>query len=183
MSTPDRLSPFSFTILVLVGRRGAGPHDLRRMSERGRIYWDAAPSQWYAEPKRLARLGYLEARKEPGRTRERTHYTLTGKGRDALAEWVRTPTPLPRTQNEPVVRLMAGDLVDPAGVREGLEAMRAEIDEALAGVEEGRSLLETLPERAPLLAVNYDYAEKLLHLQLEWLDAAERALEGADAGS
>ena len=176
MSTTDRLSPFSCVILVLVGRGGAGPHDLRLMAERGRIYWDAAPSQWYAEPKRLAKLGYLEARKEPGRTRERTHYTLTDKGRDALAEWVRTPSPLPRVQNEPVVRLMAGDLVDPDGVREGLEALREQIDEARAGVEEGRKLLAALPERAHLLEVNYDYSEKLLDLQLEWLERAERAL-------
>jgi DNA-binding PadR family transcriptional regulator len=180
MSTTDRLSPFSFAILVLVGRGGAGPHDLRRMAERGRVYWDAAPSQWYAEPKRLAKLGYLEARKQPGRTRERTHYTLTEQGREALARWVRTPSPLPRVQNEPVVRLMAGDLVDPEDVRVGLAAMRAEIDAALAGVEEGRDLLGSLPGRAHLLEVNYDYAERLLNLQREWLDQAERALE-ADA--
>ena len=31
----------------------------------------AGESQYYVEPKRLARLGYLDARKEPGRTRER----------------------------------------------------------------------------------------------------------------
>src|ERR687890_117516 len=120
MSTIDRLTPFSFVILVLVGRGGAGPHDLRRIAERGRVYWDAAPSQWYAEPKRLAELGYLEAEKQPGRTRERTHYRLTEKGRDAIAEWVRTPAPLPRVQNETVVRLVAADLVDPDDVRAGL---------------------------------------------------------------
>ena len=56
------------------------PHDLRRMAKRGRMLDWAGESQYYAEPKRLARLGYLEARKEPGRTRERTVYTLTDKG-------------------------------------------------------------------------------------------------------
>ena len=114
-----RLSPFSYTVLVLVGRDGAGPHDLRRMADIGRVYWDAAPSQWYAEPKRLAEHGYLEARKAPGRTRERTHYTLTERGREALAEWVRTPATLPRMQNEPVVRLLAADLVAPGGRARG----------------------------------------------------------------
>lgn len=183
MSTPDRLGPFSFAILVLVGRNGAGPHDLRRMSERGRVYWDAAPSQFYAEPKRLAALGYLEARKEPGRTRERTHYELTDKGRAAIAEWVRTPAPLPRIQNEPVVRLMAGDLVDPADVRVGLDALRAEIDDALGQIAEGRAQLDALPERARLLAVNHDYAERFLHLQREWLEDAERALGEDGAGA
>ena len=176
MSTIDRLSPFSFVILVLVGRGGAGPHDLRRMAERGRVYWDAAPSQWYAEPKRLAKLGYLEAHKQPGRTRERTHYSLTEAGRDALAEWVRTPAPLPRIQNEPVVRLMAADLVSPAAVREGLEAMRVALDEATSGVDEGRAQLPDLPQRARLLAVNHEYAQRFLDLQREWLERAERVL-------
>jgi len=176
LSTTDRLSPISYAILVLVGRSGAGPHDLRRMSERGRVYWDAAPSQWYAEPKRLAKLGYLDAHKQPGRTRERTHYELTDKGRAAIAEWVRTPASLPRIQNEPVVRLMAADLVDPADVRAGLDAMRAEIAAARAGVEEGRAVLDSLPERARLLAVNHDFAERFLQLQEDWLEQAEQAL-------
>ena len=83
MSTSPRRPP-------LVGRLGAGPHDLRRNAETGRMFWEAAPSQWYAEPKRLAGLGYLDAEKLPGRTRERTHYTLTGKGCEALERWEHT---------------------------------------------------------------------------------------------
>ena len=158
-----RLSPFSFTVLVLVGRDGAGPHDLRRMAEIGRVYWDAAPSQWYAEPKRLAEHGYLEAHKTPGRTRERTHYELTERGREALAEWVRTPATLPRIQNEPVVRLLAADLVEPAAVLEGLEAMRPDLDAAREGVAAGRrSAPPASTHRAHLLEVNHRYAERLL---------------------
>src|SRR3712207_718923 len=130
-----RLTPFSYVVLVLVGRGGAGPHDLRRMAWQGRVYWDAAPSQWYAEPKRLAAMGLLEARKTPGRTRERTHYTLTEAGREALAAWLATPAALPRMQQEPVVRLLGADLVEAATVATGLEALDGEIDAALAGVE------------------------------------------------
>ena len=55
------------------------------MVKRGRMLAWAGESQYYVEPKRLAKLGYLEARKEPGKTRERTVYTLTDKGRDAAA--------------------------------------------------------------------------------------------------
>jgi hypothetical protein len=73
---------------------------------------------------------------------------------------------------------MAADLVDPADVRTGLAAMRTEIEAAQAGVEEGRELLPDLPERARLLAVNHEYAERYLALQSEWLAAAERALGG-----
>jgi DNA-binding PadR family transcriptional regulator len=175
-----RLSPFSFTVLVLVGRDGAGPHDLRRMAEIGRVYWDAAPSQWYAEPKRLEEHGYLEAHKTPGRTRERTHYTLTDRGREALAEWVRTPATLPRIQNEPVVRLLAADLVEPGAVLEGLEAMRPDLEDALAGVAAGQERAASLTHRSHLLAVNHRYAQRLLELQREWLAEAEKVLGGGD---
>src|SRR6266511_1442748 len=80
----DELTLFSYEILGLVGRGGAGPHDLLRMAQRGRILAWAGESQYYVEPKRLARLGYLDARKEPGKTRQRTVYALTDKGLAAL---------------------------------------------------------------------------------------------------
>ena len=84
MATTE-LSLFSIEILGLVGREGAGPHDLLRMAQRGRMLAWAGESQYYTEPKRLAKLGYLEARKEPGKTRERTVYTLTDKGLERAA--------------------------------------------------------------------------------------------------
>jgi DNA-binding PadR family transcriptional regulator len=172
----ERLNPFSYVILVLVGQGGAGPHDLRRAAERGRFYWEAAPSQWYAEPKRLARLGYLEAHKERGRTRERTRYTLTPRGREAIAEWVRTPVPLPRMQHETIVRLLAADLVDPAAVAAGLPALRVEVEAALERLEAARPDWRELPQRERYLEINARYAERLLRLQLEWLDEALEAL-------
>src|SRR6266702_3750392 len=61
----DDLTLFSYEILGLVGRGGAGAHDLLRMAQRGRILAWAGASQYYVEPKRLARLGYLDARKAP----------------------------------------------------------------------------------------------------------------------
>ena len=163
-------------IFVLVGRYGVAPHDLRRMAERGRVYWVAAPSQYYAEPKRLAELGYLTAETQPGRTHSRTHYRLTDKAVAALAEWVRTPAPMPRMQHETIVRLMAADLVDPDAVLEGLTALRAELQEALAEAEAEPERYPTLEHRAHLLQVNNRYARRLLALQLEWLDEAERTL-------
>lgn len=164
-------------ILVLVGRGGAGPHDLRRMAEQGRVYWSAAPSQWYAEPKRLEKLGYLSSAKQPGRTTTRTHYSLTPKALDALEDWARTPAALPRMQHESVVRLLAGELVDPSAVLEGLEAMRAEAEDALAHLERAREAWgPELEHRRHLLAANDRYAVRLLELQLEWLAEAERAL-------
>jgi hypothetical protein len=53
------------------------PHPLDALLGSGEVdrmlEW-AGESQYYVEPRRLARLGYLDARKEPGKTRERTVY-------------------------------------------------------------------------------------------------------------
>src|SRR6187401_3846694 len=102
----DELSLFSYEILGLVGRTGAGAHDLLRLARRGRMLAWAGESQYYVEPKRLAELGYLDARKEPGKTRERTVYTLTDKGRRALREWATTPVHYPRMEHEPLTRIL-----------------------------------------------------------------------------
>src|ERR671934_3017519 len=61
------LTLFSYEILGLVGSGGAGPHDLLRMAQRGRILAWAGESQYYVEPKRLAKLGYLAADLRPRR--------------------------------------------------------------------------------------------------------------------
>src|SRR5207253_9863948 len=98
------LSLFSYEVLGLVGPNGAGAHDLLRMARHGRILDWAGESQYYVEPKRLAKLGYLEARKEPGRTRERTVYTPTDNGRQALADYAPTPGPGTPFQCQPVLR-------------------------------------------------------------------------------
>src|SRR5215203_7531085 len=106
----DELTLFSYEVLGLIGSTGAGPHDLRQMVQRGRILDWAGESRYYVEPKRLARLGYLEARREPGRTRERTVYTLSDKGLEALREWAETPVRFTSLKSEPLVRLLIADL-------------------------------------------------------------------------
>src|SRR5215475_13947598 len=95
-----KLTPFSFAVLALVGRDGAGPHDIVRMMRQGSVFWTTSESHFYAEPKRLAGLGFLKAQKRPGRTGERTHYTLTAGGRRALRAWLGEPAAMPRIQNE-----------------------------------------------------------------------------------
>jgi DNA-binding PadR family transcriptional regulator len=181
MSTAD-LSAFSYRVLALVGAGGAGPHDLVRMSHRGRVHAYGAESQYYAEPKRLERLGYLTARKEPGRTRERTHYMLTDKGLQALRDWAPKPTPFPRIQNEGITRLLAADLVGEEPVRESISALRAEIVDLSARLDAAQAVAETLPHRRKYLALNHRLARRLLEVHLEWVDDVERELSSDTQG-
>src|SRR5574337_743379 len=117
-SVNGELTLFSYEILGLVGRGGAGAHDLLRMARHGRILDWAGESQYYVEPKRLARLGYLAARVEPGKTRQRTVYTLTDKGLDALNAWARTAVRFTPVKSELLIRLLIADLVGEEATRE-----------------------------------------------------------------
>jgi DNA-binding PadR family transcriptional regulator len=168
------LTTFSHVILALVGRGGAGAHDLRRMAERGgRLYWAAAPSQFYAEPKRLAKLGYLEAQQEPGKTNPRTRYTLTDRGREALTAWLATPAAFPRIQHEPAVRVLAADLVEPDVIRDSLEGLRAELDEQERLLDEAEAIAAELPHRERWLLLNHRLSRKFIQAHREWLDEIE----------
>jgi DNA-binding PadR family transcriptional regulator len=180
----DSLTPFSHVILVLVGEDGAGAHDLRRMSERGaRLYWAAAPSQYYAEPKRLAALGYLEARTEPGRTNPRTRYTLTKLGRAALREWLATPAAFPKIQHEAAVRVLAADLVEPDVMRESLAAFRAELAEQGRRLDEAEDIAGALPHRERWLRLNHRLSRRLIAAHEAWLDEVEAELGPATGGA
>jgi DNA-binding PadR family transcriptional regulator len=172
----SELTLFSYTILGLVGRDGAGPYDLRRMVQQGRIYDWAGESQYYVEPKRLAKLGYLDARKEPGRTRERTVYTLTDKGRDALREWAKTPVHFPRLEHEGLTRLLIADLVDERDVRESLATLREDIAGLEIKLDEAEAAARTLPHREKYLMLAHGLSRRMLAAHLEWLDEVEREL-------
>src|ERR1044072_2519457 len=105
------LSIFSYEILGLVGAGGAGAHDLLRMARSGRMLDWAGESQYYVEPKRLARLGYLSARKEPGKPREPTVSSLTDKGLEALRAYAATPASFTPVKSDMLLRLLLADLV------------------------------------------------------------------------
>jgi DNA-binding PadR family transcriptional regulator len=175
------LSLFSYEILGLVGRRGAGPHDLRRMARSGRMLDWAGESQYYVEPKRLARLGYLEARKEPGKTRERTVYTLTEKGLDALREYARTPVRFTPVKSELLIRLLIADLVGDEVTRESVATLRAEIAELEAQLDAGATRAESLPHRREYLLLAIDFLRQLLDLHLQVIERVERGLVSSGA--
>ena len=161
----DTLTLFSYEILGLVGRTGASAHDLRRMVRRGRMLDWAGESRYYVEPKRLAGLGFLDARREAGKTRERTVYTLTETGLDALREWARTPASFTPVKSEMNVRVLIADLVGEEPTRESIVALRAELADLHARLDESESSADGLPHRRKYLLLNIRFLRRLLALQ------------------
>jgi DNA-binding PadR family transcriptional regulator len=177
------LTLFSYEVLGLVGNGGAGAHDLLQMARRGRLLAWAGESQYYTEPKRLAQLGYLEARKEPGRTRERTVYTLTDKARRALDAYAATPAVVLPIKSDALLRLLLCDLVGEAVTRESLAALREDVAALEQRVAASEQAASALPHRARYLLIVTQFLRDYLELHLELVERVERELDAPSTTS
>ena len=172
-----RLTTLSYAILAAVGENGASTPELVDIARRGApLLWTSAESQIYSEPKRLAGLGLLEAEKQPGKTRSRTFYRLTAKGRQALTAWLATPAPFPRLQHEAAIRLLAADMVSHETTLAALEPLRAEIALREALVDESEASAHRLPHRERYLLLQLSLVRRILTAHRDWLDDVEREL-------
>ncbi|MCA1700576.1 MAG: PadR family transcriptional regulator [Actinobacteria bacterium] len=180
VSTPKPI-PLSYAILALIGEGGASAHDLLDYVRRGApAFWSSAPSQVYAEPKRLERLGWVTARAQPGKTRSRRVYHLTDRGRAALRDWARRPAPYAAIRDQAHVRLLAGDLLEDDEIVASLAAMRPQLEavEALLAESEQRAL--DLPHRTHYLLLAQSLGRHLVAAYRAWIDQVERELSTAD---
>ena len=141
----------------------------------GQIYYAVAASRLYAEPKRLETLGYVTSEKRPGKTRERTFYTLTARGRDAPRVDPRAALPPPHPERgrpeAHVRRHPRGRPPAPPSSRCGARSMSRS-----SGSPRATRSLESLPHRRPYLLLVLDLGERLLAAQRAWLDEVERTL-------
>jgi PadR family transcriptional regulator AphA len=171
------LRGISYVVLSLIGDGGASPHALARMVRQGGpVYWTAAASKVYAEPKRLAELGYVTGRAVPGATRQKTVYRLTPKGRTALREWLRSPARFPRIQDEAHLRLLAGDQLDDAEILASLAGLRGELSRLSELVDEMEAGEVRLPSKRRNLALAHRLARRMIEAYDGWIDEVEAEL-------
>jgi DNA-binding PadR family transcriptional regulator len=178
----SELTPLSYVVLALVGRGGAGAHDLVRMARGGQsLYYAGAASKIYEQPKRLERLGYLRSEKRPGKTSDRTYYALTERGHQALKDWLGRPSSFPRIQSDAVARVLASDLADDErDVVQSLQALRAELAELSAGLDEDARRAPSIPHRERQLRLVRSLGRRLLEAHHDWIDEVERELGGGE---
>jgi DNA-binding PadR family transcriptional regulator len=181
-STPSRPRAGSFERTATTASSARSrPGRSSRCSTRPLSVAAAGSSTYYAEPKRLERLGYLHSHKEPGKTRARTHYSLTLKGLKALREYLAEPAPFPRMQNEPALRLLAGDLTDDKKTVQSLRGLLRELDELEAELAEVEKVTAEIPHRARYLALSHRLPRKLIAAHREWAEDVISDLEGSIA--
>jgi DNA-binding PadR family transcriptional regulator len=137
----------------------------------GRI-WPRAVSKLYEEPKKLVDHGLARTSSEQNGQRTRTVYTITAKGRRALADWLQGPGEGPVIEFEQLVKVFFaenGTKTDTLNTLNAAEEWaRARCAESLAVGEAYLSNDGPFPERLPELQLASRFITDFYLLVLNW---------------
>lgn len=120
------LTTTSYAILGLLAVKPWSTYELTQQMERSLGHmWPRAASKLYEEPKKLVDHGLARAKEERVGQRPRTVYSITAKGRRALAAWLREPGDGPLLEWEQLVKIFFCDNGTKADALTTLEAAEA----------------------------------------------------------
>jgi DNA-binding PadR family transcriptional regulator len=117
--------------LLSFGREMSG-YDLKKWADSSLafFYWSPAPSQIYAELRRLESLGLVASRAEPGDNRKKRLFRISPAGDNALRTWLAESDPgVPVLKHGTAMRVWLGHLVEPSRLRSLVEEHRQQMSE------------------------------------------------------
>jgi PadR family transcriptional regulator, regulatory protein AphA len=168
-----KLTGNSYAVLALLDQFGESTsYDIKQAIEASiQNFWPVPHTTAYEEPARLAAAGYLSVRQEEG-GRHRRFYSLTERGREALAAWAADPQVAPpQLREEAILKVFAGG--DPGPLAESRKAWHEAKREELAGMlqEVRKAEDKSLAASERTLMTGVGYHQKMLEL-LELLEKA-----------
>jgi PadR family transcriptional regulator AphA len=176
MSTTS-MTTTSYAILGLLAVKPWTTHELVQQVDRSlRRLWPRAQSKLYEEPKKLVAHGYAKAADDSVGRRRRTRYTITAKGRRALATWLSEPGEGPTLEFEQLVKIHFADSGTKADVVANLEAARAWVleqnKENLAAARAYLAGEGAFPQRAALNQLPGRFLTEFYVTVARWVDWA-----------
>jgi DNA-binding PadR family transcriptional regulator len=160
-------------VLGLLAIKPWTSYELTQQMERslGRI-WPRTVSKLYEEPKKLVDHGLARASSGRNGQRTRTVYTITAKGRRALATWLREPGAGPVIEFEQLVKVF---FAENGTKTDALNTLKATQEWAQARSAEslvvGEAYLQgegPFPERLPELQLASRFLTEFYLFVLEW---------------
>ena len=181
MSSPE-LTTTSYAILGLLAVQPWSTYELAQQMDRALgWFWPRTRSKLYEEPKKLVASGFAEASVELVGRRKRTVYSITAKGRRALAAWIQVPGDGPVMEFEHLVKVFFAEHGTKEDLRAGFAALRSWLDErAVRSAEVPREYLEgrgRYPERLPWLILTGKFLDEFEVAVERWLEWATATVE------
>jgi DNA-binding PadR family transcriptional regulator len=167
------LTTTSFAVLGLLSIKPWSSYELTQQMDRslGRI-WPRAVSKLYEEPKKLVDHGLARATVEQHGQRSRTVYTITARGRRALAAWLEEPGEGPVIEFEQLLKVFFAENGTRTNTLNTLHAAqawaRARCAESLAVGENYLDGTGPFPERLPELLLVSRFVTDFYLLVLDW---------------
>jgi DNA-binding PadR family transcriptional regulator len=177
------LTATSFAILGLLSLRPWPTYELAKQLRRSlHHFWPRAESNLYAEAKRLVAQGYASARVEPTGERQRTVYSITKRGRNALRAWLGEAGGEVRLECEPLLKVFFADQGTQAELLATIRAIGAAADQQQADLrrmaEEYRAGEGPFPERLAVSVLALGLVWDQLRSTIDWSHRAAEAVEG-----
>jgi PadR family transcriptional regulator AphA len=164
---PSQPTATSFALLGLLGVQPWTAYELVAQVKRSlRYFWPRSEAHLYAELKRLVERGHARAEVVEGLRRQRTRYTITSTGRDALEDWLGTEPAPPTLEIEGLLRVLLADQGTAKDLRTAIEATARQAQELRAG---GAMLLEELLDAGGPFPQRLHLTERVISLYGEFV--------------
>ena len=179
---PGELTTTSYAILGLLAIKPWTTYELAQQMGRALgQFWPRAESKLYEEPKKLVAHGLARAAAEQVGRRPRTVYSITAKGKRALAAWVPTPGAGPSLEFEGLVKVFFAEHGTKADLQATIERVRDDVTERSAqGAAISRGYLDgegQFPERLPWLILSGMFLDEYIDALARWADWAADVVE------
>jgi DNA-binding PadR family transcriptional regulator len=177
----EELTTTSYAILGLLAVKPWSTYELARQMERSfRHFWPRAESRIYEEPKRLAHLGLARAKREAVGQRPRTVYSITARGRRALAAWLDEPGGRPQLECEALLKVFLAEFATKEATLSQVAVLRSWArgmqDEHTAVAREVLASGGVFPERVPQLVLVGRFLSDFADFVAAWSDWASRVV-------
>lgn len=176
------LTTTSYALLSLLALRSWSTYELAKQMERSLSQlWPRAESKVYEEPRKLVAAGLAAASNEPTGLRRRTVYTITPRGRGALAAWLSEPGKGPVLEFEAMLKVAFADQGTVDGLLANIDAIIADAEAKMAF---GQMLAEQyfggeglFPERLAVSGLTWRFLWESNMTVLRWARWARQEIE------
>lgn len=176
------LTTTSYAILGLLSLRSWTTYELAEQMRRALgLFWPRAESGIYREPKKLEEHGLARSFVELVGERPRTRYSITAKGRRALAAWAPTPGAGPVVEFEQLVKIFFAEQMTKSDLLAALEGVRRWVEDRAAATpgipQEYLEARGAYPERLPWLILTGKFLHDIEQAVDGWAEWATGVVE------
>jgi DNA-binding PadR family transcriptional regulator len=178
-----KLSPTSYLVLGMVRLGVTSGYAIKKLADRStQNFWPTSLALIYPELARLEQGGMLNRRSDPQGGRERSAYTITERGEEALSAWLRAEREMAvQMRDEAMLKLFLADaLAEPSDRLDLVRRLRQRNGAKKAALRE-----EIVPQAEAFesagiryVAVTARFSADLLAFAEDWLARLEEELEG-----